>query len=211
MPRRLCVQVGDDLLHVPLPLLLLLRLSVRPVPVGILRLLRRLRLRPLFSSRHKRCALVCPFVCLSPSTSLSVCVRDGRALGVIVYFSVVLVCCCACLLSRLAGTSPAGVANCLCRAGYAGSDCSLCNTPLYDQSVIPGRCCYAIGTAVRVLCKYRFTPPSPLLSSCCLLQGATYPCLCKPGFTGAQCDSCAAGYFSSTGTNPPPSCQPGNI
>lgn len=83
-----------------------------------------------------------------------------------------------------------------CQHNTAGAHCERCRDGYY-------------GSAVHGSCQVCPCPHSNSFATGCVVNGGNVRCSCKPGYTGAQCERCAPGYFG----NPQKfggSCQPCN-
>ncbi|XP_066102434.1 laminin subunit alpha-3 isoform X1 [Saccopteryx bilineata] len=81
-----------------------------------------------------------------------------------------------------------------CQHNTAGEHCERCKEGYY-------------GNAIRGSCSVCLCPHSNSFATGCVVTGRSVQCFCKPGYTGAQCERCAPGYFG----NPQKfggSCQP---
>jgi hypothetical protein len=83
-------------------------------------------------------------------------------------------------------TTPGGVIDCDCAAGYAGDTCAGCASGYHidaDACAIDEVCgddtCSAFGT--------------------CVVNGGVTSCICQPGYDGDTCADCNTGYHSVTG------------
>ncbi|KAH0517395.1 Laminin subunit alpha-3 [Microtus ochrogaster] len=90
-----------------------------------------------------------------------------------------------------------GSGKCInCQHNTAGDHCEHCKEGHY-------------GNAIRGSCRVCPCPHTNSFASGCTVDGGNVRCACKPGYTGAQCERCAPGYFG----NPQKfggSCQPCN-
>ncbi|XP_045705786.1 laminin subunit alpha-3 isoform X2 [Phyllostomus hastatus] len=83
-----------------------------------------------------------------------------------------------------------------CQHNTAGEHCERCKEGYY-------------GNAIQGSCSVCPCPHSNSFATGCVVTGRSVQCSCKPGYTGAQCERCAPGYFG----NPQKfggSCQPCN-
>ncbi|XP_016022014.2 laminin subunit alpha-3 isoform X2 [Rousettus aegyptiacus] len=83
-----------------------------------------------------------------------------------------------------------------CQHNTAGEHCERCKEGYY-------------GNAIQGSCSVCLCPHSNSFATGCVVTGGNMQCSCKPGYTGAQCERCAPGYFG----NPQKfggSCQPCN-
>uniref|UniRef100_A0A8C8TSB6 Laminin subunit alpha-3 n=1 Tax=Peromyscus maniculatus bairdii TaxID=230844 RepID=A0A8C8TSB6_PERMB len=81
-----------------------------------------------------------------------------------------------------------------CQHSTAGEHCELCKEGYY-------------GNAIHGSCRVCPCPHTNSFATGCTVDGGNVRCACKPGYTGAQCERCAPGYFG----NPQKfggSCQP---
>ncbi|XP_038186225.1 laminin subunit alpha-3 isoform X2 [Arvicola amphibius] len=90
-----------------------------------------------------------------------------------------------------------GSGKCInCQHNTAGDHCEHCKDGHY-------------GNAIRGSCRVCPCPHTNSFATGCTVDGGNVRCACKPGYTGAQCERCAPGYFG----NPQKfggSCQPCN-
>ncbi|XP_075825390.1 laminin subunit alpha-3 isoform X2 [Microtus pennsylvanicus] len=90
-----------------------------------------------------------------------------------------------------------GSGKCInCQHNTAGDHCEHCKEGHY-------------GNAIRGSCRVCPCPHTNSFATGCTVDGGNVRCACKPGYTGAQCERCAPGYFG----NPQKfggSCQPCN-
>ncbi|XP_036060854.1 LOW QUALITY PROTEIN: laminin subunit alpha-3 [Onychomys torridus] len=83
-----------------------------------------------------------------------------------------------------------------CQHNTAGEHCEHCKEGHY-------------GNAIQGSCRVCPCPHTNSFATGCTVDGGNVRCACKPGYTGAQCERCAPGYFG----NPQQfggSCQPCN-
>nr|XP_038952851.1 laminin subunit alpha-3 isoform X2 [Rattus norvegicus] len=83
-----------------------------------------------------------------------------------------------------------------CQHNTAGEHCERCQEGYY-------------GSAIHGSCRVCPCPHTNSFATGCAVDGGAVRCACKPGYTGAQCERCAPGYFG----NPQKfggSCQPCN-
>ncbi|XP_052597507.1 laminin subunit alpha-3 isoform X2 [Peromyscus californicus insignis] len=81
-----------------------------------------------------------------------------------------------------------------CQHSTAGDHCEHCKEGYY-------------GNAIQGSCRVCPCPHTNSFATGCTVDGGNVRCACKPGYTGAQCERCAPGYFG----NPQKfggSCQP---
>ncbi|XP_028615306.1 laminin subunit alpha-3 [Grammomys surdaster] len=90
-----------------------------------------------------------------------------------------------------------GSGTCInCQHNTAGEHCERCQEGHY-------------GNAIHGSCRVCPCPHTNSFATGCAVEGGVMRCACRPGYTGAQCERCAPGYFG----NPQKfggSCQPCN-
>uniref|UniRef100_A0A8C5NVV6 Laminin subunit alpha-3 n=1 Tax=Jaculus jaculus TaxID=51337 RepID=A0A8C5NVV6_JACJA len=105
--------------------------------------------------------------------------------------------CVPCSCNGHSGRCQDGSGMCInCQHNTAGEHCERCKEGHY-------------GDAIHGSCRVCPCPHTNSFATGCIVNGGTVRCACKPGYTGAQCERCAPGYFG----NPQKfggSCQPCN-
>ncbi|XP_012581235.1 PREDICTED: laminin subunit alpha-3 [Condylura cristata] len=71
-----------------------------------------------------------------------------------------------------------------CQHNTAGDHCERCKEGYY-------------GSATHGSCRACPCPHSNSFATGCVVDGGNVRCFCKPGYTGTQCERCAAGYFGN--------------
>ncbi|XP_006104519.1 laminin subunit alpha-3 [Myotis lucifugus] len=96
-----------------------------------------------------------------------------------------------------------GSGTCInCQHHTAGEHCERCQDGYY-------------GNAIQGSCSACPCPHTNSFATGCVVTGSSVQCSCKPGYTGAQCERCAPGYFGNPqklgGSCQPCSCDNGHL
>ncbi len=84
-------------------------------------------------------------------------------------------------------TEMSGVVVCSCNAGYTGTYCESCDAGYHFDA--EGDCVADDDCSVS----------DPCVDGTCVVNGGVSSCTCDPGYAGALCDSCAAGFHDDGG------------
>ncbi len=79
-----------------------------------------------------------------------------------------------------------GVVSCTCNPGYAGDDCEVCDTGYHPDAT--GACAVDASCLTDNVC----------IQGACDDTGGVISCACEPGWAGATCEDCAAGWHDDT-------------
>ncbi|KAG7214822.1 hypothetical protein INR49_010714 [Caranx melampygus] len=106
--------------------------------------------------------------------------------------------CVPCKCNGLADECEDGTGRCLnCQYNTAGDQCERCKEGYHGNAA--QRTCK--------LCPCPFSVPSNSFAVGCKEVFGDFQCICRPGYTGKKCESCAPGYYGDPLT-PGGSCQP---
>ncbi|XP_050951313.1 laminin subunit alpha-3 isoform X2 [Labeo rohita] len=96
--------------------------------------------------------------------------------------------CVPCNCNGLSNDCDPHTGKCLnCQFNTAGDHCERCMEGYYGSAVM--RTCH--------MCPCPLADPSKSFAVGCLRVGDEFECLCKPGYSGVQCERCALGYYGN--------------